>query len=96
MEGWAEPCVLWSLQNIQVTNKVKGEGMVTLAKMLSLVFLLPVLPKYPITAIGISQLLYAVTYTLLLYHSTSLLPWTKSLPFQSSTLFFCLYHTRNL
>ena len=93
MEGWAEPCVLWSLRNIQVANKVKAEGAATLAKTLSLVFLLPMLPKYPITAFGMSQLLYAVSYTLLLYHSTSPPPWTKSLSFQSSTLYLVVVFT---
>ena len=59
----------------------------------SLVFLLPVLPEYPITAFGISHLLYAVTYTLFLYHSTSPPPWTKSLSFQSSTLYLVVVFT---
>lgn len=93
MEGWAEPCVLWSLRNIQVANKAKAEGVATLAKTMSLVLLLPLLPEYPITAFGVSQLLYAVTYTLLLYHSTSPPPWNKSLSFQSSTLYLVAVFT---
>jgi oligosaccharide translocation protein RFT1 len=86
IEGWAEPCVLWSLRNLDIATKAKAEGVATLVKTLSLVLLLPVLPELPISTFGVSQLLYAITYTLLLYRST-FPPRSKSYSFDSSTLY---------
>lgn len=94
VEAWGEPCVLWSLRNIQVSIKAKAEGMATLVKTLSLVGLLPLLPDYPISAFGLSQLLYAVTYTACLYYSTSLPPWNKSLfSYESATIYLVFVFT---
>lgn len=86
IEGWAEPCVLWSLRNIDVVKKAKSEGMATLCKTLSLLLLLPMLPESPITAFGISQLFYATAFTAMLYYSTSPPPWDKSFILKSTTL----------
>jgi oligosaccharide translocation protein RFT1 len=86
IEGWAEPCALWSLRNLDIATKAKVEGAATMVKTLSLVLLLPLLPEWPISSFGISQLLYAMTYTLLLYRSTSP-PRSKSYSFDSYTLY---------
>jgi len=95
IEGWAEPTVLWLLRNLQLYVKARAEGISTIVKTCSLVVLLPLLPNYPICAFGISQLLYATTYTLLiLYHSTSSLPpWNYSFPYNSSTLHLVIIFT---
>lgn len=71
IEAWAEPWALWSLRNMDIATKAKAEGVATMIKTLSLVLLLPVLPEWPISAFGVSQLLYAMTYSLSLYRSTS-------------------------
>jgi oligosaccharide translocation protein RFT1 len=78
IEAWAEPWALWSLRNMDIATKAKAEGVATMVKTLSLVLLLPVLPQWPTSAFGVSQLLYAVTYSLSLYRSTSPPPRRKS------------------
>ena len=93
IEGWAEPCILWSLRNFEVATKAKAEGMATLVKTLSLVLLLPVLQEWPISAFGVSQLLYAITYTILLYRSTSPPRNKSSSFFDHSTLYLIVVFT---
>ena len=69
IEGWAEPAVLMSLRQMNVTTKASAEGLATVFKtivtVVALQYLLPV--NRPVTAFGLAQLTYAVVYAVILY-----------------------------
>lgn len=98
IEGWGEPAVLYALRRMNVALKASVEGAATVTKTFSTVLLLQALPQRPITAFGIAQVIYACTYTGILYARTFRnLPWparwsTRSLDSQtcSLTLLFTL------
>ena len=71
IEGWGEPAVLYALRQMNVALKASAEGAATVAKTIATVTLLQVLPEQPIMAFGLSQVLYACTYTGLLYLRTA-------------------------
>eukprot|EP00977_Amphora_coffeiformis_P015563 scaffold4554_cov178-Amphora_coffeaeformis.AAC.12 len=84
IEGWGEPAVLYSLRQMDVALKASAEGAATVTKTIATVALLQALPEQPITAFGLSQVLYACTYTGLLYVRTArhlpapVLSWSSS------------------
>ena len=70
IEGLGEPAVLYALRHFKVAWKVAAESAATLVKTLSTVLLLQYGGKGlvgPVTAFGAAQVLYALTYTTLLY-----------------------------
>ena len=71
VEGWAEPAVLWSLRQLQVTTKASAEGLATVGKTISTVLILQHWKSdWPVTAFGVAQLAYAVLYAAVLYRHT--------------------------
>lgn len=71
IEGWGEPAVLYALRQMNVALKASAEGAATVVKALSTVALLQVFAaSHPITAFGAAQVLYACTYTGILYART--------------------------
>ena len=68
MEGWAEPAVLWHLRQMNVTVKASAEGLATVAKTVTTVVALQQWSnQWPVTAFGLAQMAYAVTYATFLY-----------------------------
>ena len=80
IEGLAEPAVLYSLRQMNVSLRVSAEGAATLCKTLATVVALNRwLPHWPIFAFGVAQLSYALVYSTFLYTKT----WPKlTLPLQ--------------
>jgi oligosaccharide translocation protein RFT1 len=81
IEGWGEPAVLHALTNLQVATKAAAEGGATLVKTAATVALLQRAAGIPpVTAFGAAQVLYALTYTIILYMYTwRTLMWPSSL-----------------
>lgn len=90
VEGWAEPAVLWFLnQSMSVAEKATAEGIANLIKTFSTILLLRFYHNgtRPISALGLAQCMYAGTYFAILYGilwwrqfrpksmSQSFLPW---------------------
>jgi oligosaccharide translocation protein RFT1 len=73
VEGCAEPVVLFFLQFVSIAEKATAEGISAMMKTMSTVAILQMfqsdilLERYPITVLGVSQLIYAITYTAFLY-----------------------------
>lgn len=68
IEGIAEPAVLQSLRQMNVSLRVSAEGTATLCKTLvTVVALKRWLPEWPIWAFGVAQLSYALVYAVFLY-----------------------------
>jgi len=85
LEGWAEPAVLYFLHAHQsVAEKASAEGLASLAKTVATVALLSSRTHknttiQPVTALGLAQCAYAVTYFVVLYGTL----WTRQ---QSKTM----------
>lgn len=74
IEGLAEPAVLHSLRQMNVSLRVSAEGAATLCKTLVTVLALKRwLPHWPIFAFGVAQLSYALVYATFMYAKT----WSK-------------------
>jgi oligosaccharide translocation protein RFT1 len=71
IEAIAEPLVIQCLQRMDVTTKAKAEGIALLAKSLCSFSCTVYLNEhnYPVTAFGISQLVYATLFTIIMYHT---------------------------
>jgi oligosaccharide translocation protein RFT1 len=72
VEGCAEPVVLFYLQSVSIAEKAAAEGIGAMMKTMSTVAILQIfqsnmLEQYPITILGMSQLIYATTYYTFLY-----------------------------
>jgi oligosaccharide translocation protein RFT1 len=79
IEGWAEPAVLCSLRRLNVTVKASAEGLATLVKTFTTVFLLRYLllrddstkaADWSVTAFGVAQVAYSIVYAAVLYSAT--------------------------
>jgi oligosaccharide translocation protein RFT1 len=71
IEGCAEPAVLYCLRRMDVPTRASAEGLATVGKTLATVLALRhMLQESPVTAFGISQLVYACIYTSFLYWKT--------------------------
>jgi oligosaccharide translocation protein RFT1 len=76
IEGCAEPAVLYCLRRMDVAARVAAEGLATVVKTLATVIILQpsithhLSDDWPVTALSIAQLLYAVTYAIFLYSRT--------------------------
>lgn len=72
IEGLAEPAVLVALRRLQVTKKASAEGIATVAKTMATVVALSYLQEsWPVTAMGVAQLTYAIVYFSYLYLNVS-------------------------
>jgi oligosaccharide translocation protein RFT1 len=89
VEGCAEPAVLYCLRRMDIATRVKAEGLATLMKTFGTVVMLQpsllgrILAKdWPVTALSLAQLLYAMTYAIFLYSKTfsALFPKNQSFP----------------
>jgi oligosaccharide translocation protein RFT1 len=90
IEGWGEPCILWALRDLQVGIKSSAEGCATLVKTFATLVFLQVLPDWPISALGLAQVAYAVSYTIYLYWRVG----SKLSPFKREALdYSALYMT---
>ena len=71
IEAIAEPLVIQCLQCMDVTTKAKAEGVALVAKSLCCFSCTVYLNEhnYPVTAFGISQLVYAILFTVIMYHT---------------------------
>lgn len=72
VEGCAEPVVLYYLQFVSIAEKAAAEGVSAMMKTISTVAILQIfqsniVEQYPITVLGMSQLIYAITYNVFLY-----------------------------
>jgi oligosaccharide translocation protein RFT1 len=78
IEGCAEPAVLYYLQSLSITEKASAEGMSSMVKTATTVMLLQSIhttttttnssiSSYPLTMLGTSQIMYAITYAIILY-----------------------------
>ena len=72
IEGCAEPAVLHSLRCMDVPMRASAESMATVAKTLATVMALQYIlsDQWQVTAFGIAQLVYALTYSIFLYAKT--------------------------
>jgi oligosaccharide translocation protein RFT1 len=74
IEGCAEPAVLYFLRNMNVPKRASAEGLATVAKTMATVILLQYIDaQWHVTAFGVAQLIYAITYSSYLYTSS----WSK-------------------
>ena len=71
IEALSEPLVIQCLQRMDITTKAKAEGVALVAKSLCCFTCTVYLNEhnYAVTAFGISQLMYATLFTVLMYHS---------------------------
>jgi oligosaccharide translocation protein RFT1 len=71
IEAISEPLVIQCLQCMDVTTKAKAEGVALVAKSLCCFSCTVYLNEqnYPVTAFGISQLVYATLFTIIMYHT---------------------------
>jgi oligosaccharide translocation protein RFT1 len=70
LEGFAEPAVLHTLREMNVSVKASAEGMASVAKALATVILLQWLQQdWPVTAFGLAQLVYAAIYFVILWRA---------------------------
>ena len=71
IEALSEPLVIQCLQRMDITTKAKAEGVALVAKSLCCFTCTVYLNEhnYAVTAFGISQLMYATLFTVLIYHS---------------------------
>jgi oligosaccharide translocation protein RFT1 len=95
IEGCAEPAVLYCLRRMDVPTRASAEGLATVGKTLATVLALRhMLQESPVTALGISQLVYACIYTSFLYWKTwsalTFPSWSFDRPTCSLTLIFTL------
>jgi oligosaccharide translocation protein RFT1 len=88
IEGCAEPVVLHFLQRLEVTKRVSAEGIATVCKTLATVIALRLFPQqWQVTAFGVAQVVYAVTYATYLYRIVwSRADWKAGLPSSMSQL----------
>jgi len=96
IEGWAEPCILLALRQMNVALKASAEGMATLAKTFAIVIALQYLQDdWPVTAFGLAQLVYAVVYALFLYTKTwyDLIGFRKDEPLDGRTCYMTIVFT---
>lgn len=68
IEGCAEPAVLHFLRQMNIAKRASAEGIATVAKTAATIFLLRSLDEnVHVTAFGLAQLIYALTYSIYLY-----------------------------
>ena len=69
IEGCGEPVVLYTLQNLSVTEKASAEGMATIFKTLTTIVCMnhSTLLQQPLIVLGLAQIMYAITYCCVLY-----------------------------
>jgi oligosaccharide translocation protein RFT1 len=69
IEGCAEPAVLMFLRQLNIPQRAKAESLAAVAKTMAIVIGLQGMSQsYPVTAFGLAQLVYAVTYAGYLYY----------------------------
>jgi oligosaccharide translocation protein RFT1 len=74
IEGCAEPAVLYFLRNMDVPKRASAEGLATVAKTVATVVGLQYFEaEWHLTAFGMAQLIYAITYATYLYSKA----WSK-------------------
>lgn len=93
VEGCAEPAVLYCLRRMDIATRVKAEGLATLVKTFGTVVMLQpsllgrLLAKdWPVTALSLAQLLYALTYAIFLYSTTFSALFSKNQVFSPLSL----------
>lgn len=67
IEGIAEPAVIFFLRKMDISKRASAEALGTLVKAISTVVGLKYFGSQSVTAFGVAQMLYAVTYTTFLY-----------------------------
>jgi len=75
IEGCGEPVVLFFLRKLEVPPRVEAEGVATVAKTTAMAMGIRLLPSsWSVTAFGLAQLVYGMTYTFYLYARV----WSRS------------------
>ena len=89
IEGCGEPAVLFFLRKLEVPPRVEAEGVATLVKTVATATGVQALPaSWSVTAFGLAQLAYSITYTSYLYARALLRSdWKSSLPPFSLSVF---------